>query len=64
MPNFGPLARLQLGRAQRLMGDNASARESYEEFLSIWKDADADIPVYRQAKAEYAQFQKQGNQKR
>jgi eukaryotic-like serine/threonine-protein kinase len=54
----GPLARLQLGRAQRLMGDNASARKSYEEFLSIWKDADADLPVYRQAKAEYAQLQK------
>jgi len=55
----GPLARLQLGRAQRLMGDNASARKSYEEFLSIWKDADADLPIYRQAKAEYAQLQKQ-----
>ena len=53
-----PLARLQLGRAQRLMGDNASARESYEEFLTIWKDADPDLPVYRQAKAEYAQLQK------
>ena len=54
----GPLARLQLGRAQRLMGDNASARKSYEEFLSIWKDADPDIPIYRQAKAEYAELQK------
>jgi eukaryotic-like serine/threonine-protein kinase len=52
----GPLARLQLGRAQRLMGDNASARKSYEEFLSIWKDADPDVPIYRQAKAEYAQL--------
>jgi len=52
-----PLARLQLGRAQRLMGDNASARKSYAEFLSIWKDADADLPVYQQAKAEYAQLQ-------
>src|SRR5208283_3154361 len=53
----GPLARLQLGRAQRLMGDNVSARKSYEEFLSIWKDADPDLPVYRQAKAEYAELQ-------
>jgi DNA-binding winged helix-turn-helix (wHTH) protein/tetratricopeptide (TPR) repeat protein/tRNA A-37 threonylcarbamoyl transferase component Bud32 len=53
----GPLARLQLGRAQKMMGDNASARKSYEEFLKIWKDADADLPVYRQAKAEYAQLQ-------
>ena len=33
----GPLAGLQLGRAQRLMGDNAPARKSYEEFLNIWK---------------------------
>jgi DNA-binding winged helix-turn-helix (wHTH) protein/tetratricopeptide (TPR) repeat protein len=54
----GPLARLQLGRAERLMGDNASARKSYEEFLTIWKDADPDIPVYRQAKAEYAKLRK------
>jgi len=54
----GPLARLQLGRAQRLMGDNASARKSYEEFLIIWKDSDADLPVYRQAKAEYAKLGK------
>jgi eukaryotic-like serine/threonine-protein kinase len=54
---IGPLAWLQLGRAQKMMGDNASARKSYEEFLSIWKDADADLPVYREAKAEYAQLQ-------
>ena len=54
----GPLAQLQLGRAQRLMGDSASARKSYEEFLGIWKDADPDLPVYRQAKAEYAELQK------
>ena len=59
-----PLARLQLGRAQRLMGDNASARESYEEFLTIWKDADPNLPVYRQAKAEYAQLQKSRYQTR
>jgi eukaryotic-like serine/threonine-protein kinase len=61
---IGPLARLQLGRAQKLMGDNASASKSYEEFLSTWKDADPDIPIYQQAKAEYAQFQKEGNQTR
>jgi tetratricopeptide (TPR) repeat protein len=58
----GPLARLQLGRARRLMGDNAAARESYEEFLHIWKDADPDLPVYRQAKAEYAQLKNARNQ--
>jgi serine/threonine protein kinase len=55
---IGPLARLQLGRAQKLMGDNASARKSYEELLRIWKDADADLPIYRQAKAEYARLKK------
>jgi DNA-binding winged helix-turn-helix (wHTH) protein len=54
----GPLARLQLGRAQKLIGDSASARKSYEEFLTLWKDADPDLPIYRQAKAEYVQLQK------
>ena len=57
----GALARFQLGRAQRLMGDNASARKSYKEFLSIWKDADPDLPVYRQAKAEYAELRTNPN---
>jgi DNA-binding winged helix-turn-helix (wHTH) protein/Flp pilus assembly protein TadD len=51
-----PLARLQLGRAKKLMDDNTSARKSYEEFLNIWKDADPDVPVYREAKAEYTQL--------
>src|ERR1700733_13938287 len=55
---IGPLARLQLGRAQKMMGENASARKSYEEFLSIWKDADPDLPIYQQAKAEYALLRK------
>jgi len=55
---IGPLARLQLGRAQKMTGDNASARKSYEEFLGIWKGADPDLPIYREAKAEYAQLQK------
>jgi len=59
---IGPLARLQLGRAQKLMGDNASARKSYEEFLHLWKDADPDLPVYREAKAEYAQLKNVSNQ--
>jgi tetratricopeptide (TPR) repeat protein len=59
----GPLARLQLGRAEKLMGDNESARKSYEEFLTIWKDADPDIPIYRQAKTEYAQLKNPGIQR-
>jgi tetratricopeptide (TPR) repeat protein len=52
----GALARLQLGRAQAMMGDKAAARKSYQDFLSLWKDADPDIPIYRQAKAEYARL--------
>ncbi len=54
----GPLARLQLGRAYEIMGDHATARRWYEEFLTIWKDADPDIPIYREAKAEYARLKK------
>ena len=52
----GPLAWLQLGRAQKMMDDEAAARKSYETFLNLWKDADPDIPIYQQAKAEYAKL--------
>ena len=51
-----PLSRLQLARAQAMMGDKAAARKSYEDFLTLWKDADSDIPIYKQAKAEYARL--------
>jgi len=54
----GPLARLQLGRAQRMMGDEAAARNSYETFLDLWKTADPDTLIYQQAKAEYAKLPK------
>ena len=60
----GPLAWLQLGRAQKMMGDEAAARKSYETFLDLWKNADPDIPIYQQAKAEYAQLQNKGSQTR
>ncbi len=53
----GALAHLQLGRAQAMMGDKAAARKSYQDFLTLWKDADPDIPIYKQAKAEYAKLQ-------
>jgi serine/threonine protein kinase/DNA-binding winged helix-turn-helix (wHTH) protein/tetratricopeptide (TPR) repeat protein len=53
---IGPLAWLQLGRAQKMMGDQAAARKSYEAFLDLWKNADPDIPIYQQAKAEYAKL--------
>jgi tetratricopeptide (TPR) repeat protein len=52
----GPLARLQLGRAEKMMGDEAAARKSYETFLDLWKNADPDIPIYHQAKGEYAKL--------
>src|SRR5277367_2882115 len=54
----GPLAWLQLGRAQKMMGDEAAARKSYETFLDLWKDADPDTPIYQQAKAEYAKLRR------
>ena len=50
------LAHLQLGRAYVLSGDEAKARRAYQDFLGLWKDADADIPIYKQAKAEYAKL--------
>ncbi len=53
----GALSRLQLGRAQVMMGDEAAARRSYQDFLTLWKDADPDIPIYKEAKAEYAKLQ-------
>ena len=41
-----------------MMGDKEAARKSYQDFLTLWKDADPDIPIYRQAKAEYAKLNK------
>ena len=53
---FGALAHLQLGRAQAMMGDTESARKSYQDFLTLWKDADPDIPILQAAKAEYTKL--------
>ncbi len=53
----GALAHLGLGRAQALAGDNAKARAAYQDFLTLWKDTDPDIPVLKEAKAEYAKVQ-------
>jgi tetratricopeptide (TPR) repeat protein len=50
----GALAHLQIGRAQAMVGDKVASRKSYQDFLTLWKDADPDIPIYKQAKAEYA----------
>jgi tetratricopeptide (TPR) repeat protein len=51
-----PLSHLGLARAYTLVGDLANARKSYQDFFGIWKDADPDIPVLVQARAEYAKL--------
>jgi len=51
---LGALAHLGLARAYALQGDTAKARAKYQDFLTLWKDADPDIPILRQAKAEHA----------
>jgi serine/threonine protein kinase/tetratricopeptide (TPR) repeat protein len=52
-----PLAKLGLGRAYVISGDTAKARAAYQDFLALWKDADPDIPILKEAKAEYAKLQ-------
>ena len=54
---IGVLAHLQLGRAYAMQGDTTKAKAAYQDFLALWKDADPDIPVLTQAKAEYAKLQ-------
>ena len=51
---MGAVARVQLGRAFALAGDKVKAKIAYRDFLTLWKDADSDIPILKQAKAEYA----------
>jgi Flp pilus assembly protein TadD len=53
---IGALAHLGLGRAYALAGDNAKAKTAYQDFLTLWKNADPDIPILIQAKAEYAKL--------
>ena len=53
---IGALAHLQLGRAYTIQGDMAKAKKAYQRFLTLWKDADADLPVLKQARAEYAKL--------
>jgi len=54
---IGALAHLQIGRAYAVQGDTAKAKSAYQDFLTLWKDADLDIPILKQAKAEYAKLQ-------
>ena len=51
------LARLQLGRARAEAGDAGGARTAYQDFFALWKDADPDVPILKEAKAEYAKLQ-------
>jgi eukaryotic-like serine/threonine-protein kinase len=54
----GALSSLQLARAQAVIGDEKAARKSYEDFLALWKNADPDLPIYQEAKREYAALPK------
>jgi serine/threonine protein kinase/Flp pilus assembly protein TadD len=53
---FIPLSRLNIGRAYALQGDVGKARTAYQDFLALWKDADPDVPILKEAKAEYARL--------
>jgi Flp pilus assembly protein TadD len=50
-------ARRQLARALELAGDKTKSKSAYQDFLTLWKDADPDIPIFKQAKTEYATLQ-------
>src|SRR5208282_1193826 len=54
---LGSLAHFQIGRAYAIAGDTAKAKAAYRDFFTLWKDADPDIPILKQAKAEYAKLQ-------
>ena len=53
---IGALAHLQLGRAYVVAGNMTKARSAYQDFFTLWKNADQDIPLLKQAKAEYAKL--------
>ena len=53
----GAVARLQFARSLVLSGDTVKAKTAYQDFLNLWKEADTDIPILKQAKAEYARLQ-------
>ena len=54
---IGALAHLQIGRAYAMQGDTQKARAAYQDFLTLWKDADPDIPILKRARTEYANLQ-------
>ncbi|MGH9539383.1 MAG: protein kinase domain-containing protein [Terriglobales bacterium] len=54
---LGALARVGVARARALAGDSTGAKKAYQNFFALWKDADPDIPILKEAKAEYAKLQ-------
>ena len=50
------LAHLGLGRAYAMSGKTAKAKAAYQDFFTLWKEADLDIPILKQARAEYAKL--------
>ena len=54
---IGALAYVQLGRAYHLVGDEVKVKASYQDFLTLWRDAAPDIPILSRVKAEYAKLQ-------
>jgi eukaryotic-like serine/threonine-protein kinase len=53
---YAPLCQLGLAHAYSAQGDLAKSRNAYENFFATWKDADPTIPIYKQAKTEYAKL--------
>jgi eukaryotic-like serine/threonine-protein kinase len=53
----GALTHLYLGRSHAMAGDTAKAKAAYQDFFTLWKDADPDVPILKEAKAEYAKLQ-------
>lgn len=54
------LAHLGLGRAYPIAGDSSKAKMAYQDFFALWKNADSDVPILKQAKTEFAKLQKTG----
>jgi predicted Zn-dependent protease len=56
--SWGALAHLGLARAYAMQGDTAKARAAYQNFLALWKGADPEIPILKEAKTEYTKLQR------
>jgi len=54
---IGALAHLGLGRAYALSGNSTKSKAAYQDFFALWKNADPDVPILKEAKAEYAKLQ-------